>query len=358
MKPVAIVRTSNRLDLDYKNEASRFCRIQDGIIDIHSHLQGKLATSLYADAARHYGISKTYSMTALDEIPVVRSVLNDAVSFIAIPNFRSQDILRSFGSEFLDQLPEFKKQGARIAKFWNAPRIYEMTDTPFHKNPLRINSPIRRDAMKCAADLGMSFMAHIADPDTWFATKYNDATQYGTKREQYELFEEVLSEFNVPWIAAHMGGYPEDLDFLGGLLSRNDNLYLDCSATKWIVRELSKHPVQTVQDFFTTWEGRLLFGSDIVARESHLSSSSNNNEMDSKASSSTEAYDLYASRYWALRMLLETDYHGESPISDPDLHLVDSEKHSPTDAPTLRGAKLSDETLQKLYRQAAVNLGL
>ncbi|MHC4590503.1 MAG: hypothetical protein ACYTAQ_14535 [Planctomycetota bacterium] len=40
------------------------------------------------------------------------------------------------------------------------------------------------------------------------------------------------------------------------------------------------------------------------------------------ASSPQEAFDLYASRYWALRTLFETDHVGPSPIADPDLALV------------------------------------
>jgi hypothetical protein len=356
MIPASTIRTSNRLNIDYQKEATTFAEIQGGIIDIHSHLQGARATTVYAEAAKQYGISKTYSMTSLHEIQTVQDVLGDAVSFIAIPNFRSTDMVQAFGREFIDLLPQFKKAGATIAKFWNAPRLYEASGVSFHQNPLRINAPLRKDAMKCAADLGMFFMAHIADPNTWFATKYSDATQYGTKREQYELFEEVLTEFRVPWIAAHMGGYPEDLGFLSSLLSRHDNLYLDCSATKWIVRELSKHAPEDVRAFFTKWEGRILFGSDIVARESHLLENDSENEMDAKASSSAEAYDLYASRYWALRTLLETEYLGESPIADPDLHLVDANRYAPHDAPMLRGCRLPDKTLRHLYRDTALHL--
>lgn len=356
MIPASKIRTSNRLNIDYNEASKQFVHIQDGIIDIHSHLQGERATTVYAEAAKQYGISKTYSMTSLHEIQTVRDVLGDAVSFIAIPNFRSDDMIQAFGEEFIDLLPQFKKAGATIAKFWNAPRLYEASGVSFHQNPLRINAPLRKDAMKCAADLGMCFMAHIADPDTWFTTKYSDAKQFGTKREQYELFEEVLTEFKVPWIAAHMGGYPEDLGFLSSLLSRHDNLYLDCSATKWIVRELSKHAPEDVRIFFTRWEGRILFGSDIVTRESHLVEHARENEMDAKASSIAEAYDLYASRYWALRTLLETDYHGESPIADPDLHLVEPERYAPHDAPILRGCTLPEETLTQLYRNTALTL--
>ncbi|HRI41291.1 MAG TPA: hypothetical protein PLW54_06390, partial [Bacteroidia bacterium] len=81
-------------------------------------------------------------------------------------------------------------------------------------------------------------MVHIADPDTWFATRYSDARRYGTKREQYQGLERMLDRFTNPWIAAHMGGWPEDLGFLDGMLARHPNLHIDTSATKWVVRAL------------------------------------------------------------------------------------------------------------------------
>jgi hypothetical protein len=344
---------SNRLKLDYSHESRTFPTIEGGIIDIHSHIHGERAAEIYARAANDYGIKLTYSMTSLEDIPTVRKVLGEKVRFIAIPRFHSKDPREAFGAGFIKELPAFKAHGAKIAKFWNAPRIYDASDEPFARNPFRINSPARIEAMQAAVDAGMIFMAHIGDPDTWFATKYRDAQKYGTKLQQYELFSEVLELFPVPWIAAHMGGYPEDLTFLSGLLTKHSNLYLDCSATKWIVRELSKHPPIETRHFFSKWRGRLLFGSDIVTRDSHLSENLAGTEMDAKASNEAEAYDLYASRYWALRTLLERSYHGESPIADPDLHLVDSQRYSPLDAPTLRGCELEMSALIALYRETA-----
>lgn len=350
------MKTSNRLQLDYQAEAGSFSGIPGGIIDIHSHIQGASASIIYAQAAAHYGVSLTYSMTPLHEIETVRRTLGDSIRFIAIPTFGSVDPMTAFGRDYIRDLPVFKSHGAKIAKFWNAPRIYEASSESFAQSPFRLNSPMRLDAMKAAADLGMIFMVHVADPDTWFATKYRDSKRYGTKHEQYDAFEEVLSRFELPWIAAHMGGYPEDLGFLSKLLSRHSNLYLDCSATKWIVRELSKHEPIEVRAFFQRWRGRLLFGSDIVTRDSHVSRAHSSTEMDAKASDESEAYDLYASRYWALRTLLEGSYHGESPISDPDLHLVDQETFSLLDAPALRGCSIDTESLISLYRTAAIEL--
>jgi hypothetical protein len=210
--------------------------------------------------------------------------------------------------------------------------------------------------MKMVADLGMTFMTHIGDPDTWFSTKYSNSKKYGTKAEQYDDLEEVLDRFPGPWIAAHMGGYPENLNFLSKLLERHSNLHLDCSATKWMVRELSKHEPVDLRAFFVRWKGRLLFGSDIVTTDAHVSPESGALEIGAKAANAEEAYDLYASRYWAFRTLLETDYDGPSPIADPDLNLVEPERFTPLDSPRLRGARLPEDALKELYHDAARRL--
>jgi Amidohydrolase len=350
------MKPANRLQLNYRRLTESFTKLPYPIIDVHTHINGTSAAPIYAEAAEGYGIGLTYSMTSQREVPTIRQIVGDRIQFIAIPDFANKDRRASFGAAYRDAIPYFKSLGSKIVKFWNAPRIYEASDEPFATSPFRLDSPERQEVMKAAMDLGMIFMAHIADPDTWFSTKFQDSRRYGTKAQQYEVFEEVLSKFPAPWIAAHMGGYPENLPFLSGLLERNPNLYLDCSATKWIVRELSKHPPEETRAFFTRWKGRILFGSDIVTSDAHLSDDRNSNEMDSKASTPEDAYDLYASRYWALRTLLETDHVGPSPIADPDLHLLHPEQFSPLDAPLLRGFALPPDVLRALYHDTARSL--
>jgi hypothetical protein len=152
-----------------------------------------------------------------------------------------------------------------------------------------------------------------------------------------------------------MGGWPEDLAFLDGLLSRHPNLWLDTSATKWIVRELSKHSRGAMIDFLQKFGGRICFGSDIVTTDEHLQPHPEGtiHPMGALAESPETARDLYASRYLALRMMFETDYDGTSPIADPDLRMVDASITDPLAAPKLRGLALSDATLEDLYGGAA-----
>lgn len=347
---------SNRFNFDYVAKAHDFRRFDFPIIDMHSHIHGKEATEIFLYAAELYGVRSVHSMTQLEEIQKVNAVAGGAIKFICMPSFSHPDRLFSHGEGYKERINSFINAGARVVKFWNAPRIYESSSEPFLTNPFRLNSSLRYDLMRFCEQKGLIFMTHIGDPDTWFATKYRDAHRYGTKLQQYEDLEEVLTTFKRPWIGAHMLGYPEDLAFLSQMLQRYPYLYLDCSATKWIVRELSKHPKDALRNFFSQWSDRILFGSDIVTSDEHLVFKSNSSEMNAKASSRDEAFALYASRYWALRTLLETDFEGESPIADPDLHMTDPEKYSLDDAPILKGFSLPEDILKKLYFGNAAQL--
>lgn len=337
--------SENKLGLDYIAESARF-DASLRLIDVHTHVTGREAAKIYRAVADAYGVELTYSMTPLDQIETVREVLGDRIRFIAIPRFESDDRRRSFGSGYLEDVERFYEKGARIVKFWCAPRGRDIGREAGQPNLLCLDSPNLVDVMKLGQSLGMYFMTHVSDPDTWFATRYKDASLYGTKRDQYVALESMLDRFEVPWIAAHMGGWPEDLEFLSGLLERHSNLFLDTSATKWMVRELSKHSPEDLRSFLERWRGRILFGSDIVTNDRHLASEGG----------ADYALDLYASRYFALRSLFETDYDGESPIVDPDLAMVDPGRYGPNASPLLRGKSLPADLLRDLYHGSAQRL--
>lgn len=349
---------ANRFGWDYAAEAARLPRLPFPIIDAHAHIHGKEAAALFLEACDLYGISDTWSQTTWDAVPMVREVMGDRIRFVAVPDWRSPDRKQAHGPAFLERIEQFHAIGSRMVKFWCAPRGIDYGREVGDERLMAIDHPNRIEAMQLAEKLGMIFMTHIADPDTWFATKYSDAGVYGHKRDHYLKWEELMDRFAGPWMCAHLGGWPEDLRFLSGLLARHDNLYLDTSATKWIVREVSRHPPGEVRDFFQQWRGRILFGSDIVTMDEHLTPAI---DLDAKldimarASSRQEAFDLYASRYWALRTLWESDYEGESSIADPDLAMVDPQRFTEMDAPPLRGMSLPIDVLKSFYLDAAAS---
>ncbi|PKL33539.1 MAG: hypothetical protein CVV40_00600, partial [Planctomycetes bacterium HGW-Planctomycetes-2] len=341
----------NLLGLDYRALAALFQRFRRPIIDAHTHINGAHAARVYAEARAIFGVSLTYSMTQLRQVDAVRAALGDSVRFIAVPDFMNPDRAHAHTQGYLDALTQWAALGARSCKFWVAPRGRDFAKQAGDPDLLSLTNPWRRRQMDHAAALGMSFMCHVADPDTWFQTKYADASIYGTKAQQYEPLEVLLRDYrSIPWLLAHMGGWPEDLDFLEGLLDRNPNVLLDTSATKWMVRELSKHPRPRFLGFLSRWRGRILFGSDIVTSDAHLGLEHSGGPPPMHEVRTPEgAFDLYASRYWALRTLLETDYDGPSPIADPDLMLVEPDRHHALSAPTLRGHSLPRDLLEDIY---------
>lgn len=350
---------SNRLGLDYREEAARLGPPVVPIIDAHAHINGARAAEIYREARSLYGVTLTYSQTRIEDAEAVRGVLGESVRFVAVPRWMHPDRRWAHTVGYLEDLQEWRDRfGSRMAKFWTAPRLLDYTREMGEPRLLALDGEWRRRQMRLATDLGMMIMVHVADPDTWFKTKYADASVYGTKESQYLPIERLADEFTQPWLLAHMAGWPEDLDFLDGLLSRHPNIVIDTSATKWMVRELSKHPAGRFAEFLEKHAGRVLFGSDIVTMEQHLTpkpagaSDSAAARFAEQAHSAEDAFELYASRYWALRTMFETGYEGESPIADPDLALVDPGRYDGMSAPRLRGMSLPRATLKTLYRGA------
>lgn len=347
---------ANLFGLDYREEAARLPRPPVPITDIHLHVNGPRACRVYEEVSRVYGISRILSQTSLADAEAVKGVMGDRVSFMAVPNWRQADRGRAFREDFLVHMREWReKWGARIVKLWAAPRLYELVGgDPADVVPL--DAPWRVKAAELATELGMMFMCHVADPDTWFATKYANRAVYRAKADHYVSLERMLDRFTSPWIAAHMGGWPEDLEFLSGMLERHPNLYLDTSATKWVVRELGKQPSERVRAWFIRWKGRILFGSDIVTLDDHMQPRTGAvaaSPMSDLADSPEAAFELYASRYFALRTMWETGYRGPSPIADPDLKMVDPVAHDEWSSPVLSGLSLPPDVLRAMYHDVA-----
>lgn len=326
------INDANRLGLDYRAEAERFA-YTGPIFDIHTHIGSVEAARLYFEAADLFNVRGCLSMTKLENCDAIDAAFGDRIEYVAVPNYEASEEPGTFTTDWLYRMEKFRERGCRIIKFWAAPRGRDLHADAFH-----LDSPTRRESIRYAYDLGYRmFMTHVGDPDTWFATKYSDPRKYGTKAEHMAQLEDLLYEYpDVQWIGAHMSGYPEDLDFVQGMLDRHPNYVIDTSATKWQVRELSKHP-ERFRELCERNPGRIVFGTDIVA---------NNGNLD---------FDLYASRFWALRTLIETSYDGPSPIVDPDLSMVDPSMDEKSTA-ELRGAEIPGDTLKMLYHDAAAQV--
>lgn len=306
----------NRLGLDYRRPIPR-PKVRGLVIDFHTHLLAARHAPVWFEAAEHYGIDCFLTMTPLEEAVRIQRDWAGRVQFIAVPRWGEGDF-----DDWLRRLEMFHNLGSRLLKFHMAPGT-------MLTRGWRFDLPQIRRIIDEAVSRQMIIMSHVGDPDTWYHGKYADASKYGTRDEHYRLWEDALQHVNGhPWVGAHLGGNPENLDRLDDLLERFPNLHLDLSATRWMVREVSARRDQA-RDFIIRWQDRLLWGSDQVSTDDR-------------------GFDFLASRFWCHRKLWETAYQGPSPILDPDL---------PEDRqPQIRGLALPDDVLQKLYHDNAVRL--
>jgi hypothetical protein len=333
----AAVPEHNVTGVDYSDRGH--FRYTGPLIDVHAHVlltrpgdppngppsgTGPGASTEQAETmlavAEEFGVVRTYSMCYPDDIPVLRERFGGRLGFNGSISKKKADDPDDEAYRLLDQ---FLEKGVEIIKFWSAPRGRE--------RGLFVDAPWRIEAARRAKAAGVRIvMVHVADPDVWFRTTYADAAKFGTKAEHYAGLERMLGLFpDMLWIGAHMGGDPEHADHLQALLERYPHFYLDTSATKWQVREVSAHR-EAVRGLVCRHPDRFLFGSDLVTRHSLTR-------------------EHYVSRYWCQRTLWESDWEGRSPIADADYAHAEGEPATPP----LCGLHLPMEVLKKVYYENA-----
>ncbi|QEL18672.1 amidohydrolase family protein [Limnoglobus roseus] len=299
------------------------------IIDIHAHVTmtrpeekaegvSNAAERMLATAAE-FGIGRTYSMCPPQDIAALRARLGAAIAFNGMIS-KKPDEPDDAAYRTLDQ---FIQVGIEIVKLWAAPRGRD--------HGLLLDAPWRIESLNRARSAGIRVvMVHVGDPDAWWNHTYQDVTKFGTKADQYLPLRKMIEMFpDLTWIGAHMGGDPEHPDHLERLLEEFPQLHFDTSATKWQVREVSRHR-DAVRSLVCRHPDRFLFGSDLVTGHMH-------------------ARDHYVSRYWCQRTLWESAWTRPSPIHDPDY--VPGEGEQP--GPTLRGVDLPSDVLNKVYSENA-----
>jgi predicted TIM-barrel fold metal-dependent hydrolase len=333
----------NVTGIDYTDR--RHLHYRGAIIDFHAHVmmtrpsdpmngpplgKGPGASIEQAetmlDVGWEFGVHQTVTMCVADDIEPLRERFGDRLAFNAMINKRTLD---ESDDEVYKLLDRFLELGIKVVKLWSAPRGRE--------RGLYVDAPWRIEAIKRARAAGIRLvMVHVADPDVWFRTVYADSAKFGTKPDQYVGLERMMQMFpDMIWIGAHMAGDAEHPDHLQALLEKYPYFYIDTSATKWQVREVSPR-AEAHRALVSRFADRFLFGTDLVTRH-HLTR------------------EHYVSRYWCQRTLWESTWTGPSPIADADYTRIEGGPSTPM----LHGVGLSDEVLELVcFRNAERLLNL
>lgn len=312
-------RSSNRTGVDLRTPPPR--RLPGPIIDAHAHVGHPRLAELFVEAARAYHVDQVLSISAPEDADALRDRYGSFFDFYYRVLFDEKDDPDTFEKLTLERIHAAAEKDFKALKFWFKPQFN-------YEAGVRFDDPLMYPIFESAGRYGLPCLMHIADPDLWFERVYNDPRKYGTKPDNYHQFTNAFRDFpDVTFIGAHLAGDPEHLGHLQELLDEFPNLVLDCSATKWVARELSRKP-EEARAFFVRNSDRIMFGTDLVTFPG------------------IDDFERYASRYWVHQMLWETDVRCESPIDDPDCE----------GPPRICGLDLPEEVLEKLLWRNAVRI--
>lgn len=181
----------------------------------------------------------------------------------------------AFGEWAANRLREQVRWGALGLKIWK-PFGLHIQDPDGKLAPI---DDSRLDPIWAAAgDLGIPVLAHVADPvaffdpldstnERWEELQENPDWQFPsppfppflTIMEQ--LANLVTRHPGTTFIGAHVGCYSENLGWVGNLMDRAPNFYVDIGAR---ISELGRQPY-TARRFFQSHADRIVFGTDMGA---------------------------------------------------------------------------------------------
>ncbi len=166
-----------------------------------------------------------------------------------------------------------KERGAQGLKIWKnlGLRVRDERDELVRVDDLRL-VPI----WETAGELGLPVVIHVADPVAFFDPLDETNERWEELHAHPDwyfpsppfpsfisilegLAELVKRHPRTTFIGAHVGCYAENLGWVGALLERCPNFYVDISAR---LGELGRQPY-TARRFFLQYSDRILFGSDM-----------------------------------------------------------------------------------------------
>jgi hypothetical protein len=144
-----------------------------------------------------------------------------------------------------------------------------------HGHQLAVDDARLAPIWERCAELGVPVLIHVSDPWGFFLPADENNEHFPTLCEfpawsfagSFFSKQQILGQRDrlvarharTKFLLAHVANNPEDLDYVGGLLSSYPNAQIDLSAR---IDELGRQPY-TARDFFLQYQDRILFGVDM-----------------------------------------------------------------------------------------------
>jgi len=163
-------------------------------------------------------------------------------------------------------------RGAQGLKIWKS---FGLRVADHHGDRVAVDDARLDVLWATAADLGIPVTIHVADPVAFFHPLDHTNERHELLREHpdwhvawpgHPSFETIIGELArlverhpaTTFVGAHVGCYSENLAWVGALLDRLPNFFVDIAAR---LDELARQP-NTARRFFLRYGNRILFGTD------------------------------------------------------------------------------------------------
>lgn len=214
-----------------------------------------------------YGIPFDEGLAALTRRLGQRMVYFTALSF--------DDLTEKRGQQMADQLEQRVHKGAQGLKVFKS---LGLTCRDAEGDRIPVDDPRLDPLWARAGQLDVPVLMHTGDPlaffgpfneknERWEELRHHPDWHFG--KPEFPEHDALLAERNrviarhpdTTFIGAHLGNYAEDLGYLAACLDRYPNFYIDTSAR---LGELGRHPPEVVRNFFTAYQDRIHFGTDLM----------------------------------------------------------------------------------------------
>ncbi len=180
-----------------------------------------------------------------------------------------------------EAFPQWAAERLRVQAGWGADGLkiwkqFGLSVKDAKGQLVRINDRRLDPIWQTAGELNLPVLIHAADPAAFFLPLTPENERWEELRAHpdwhfpsppYPSFRSILDDMaelvaNNPgttFIGAHVGCCAEDLNWVGGLLERCPNFYVDIAGR---LGELGRQPY-SARDFFMKYSDRILFGMDL-----------------------------------------------------------------------------------------------
>ncbi|MBI5008414.1 MAG: amidohydrolase family protein [Bacteroidia bacterium] len=144
---------------------------------------------------------------------------------------------------------------------------------------IAVDDPRLFPVWEMAGKLGIPVAFHTGDPVAFFQKwepanerweelelhpewSFADRSKYPPLEVLFEQVNNVYRKFpEIQFVGVHIAGYSENIRAVGKWLDEFPNLMVDTSAR---IGELGKHPSSEGHEFFTKYQDRIMFGTDLA----------------------------------------------------------------------------------------------